>query len=637
MKLMHIVDRKIQDTAVDVNADTSAAAGASSFDEARESYDVVIVGLGTAGAIAVTVAASRGLRVLGIDRHNCMGGTGTAGGVLGYYFGSQGGLYEQLDRQSAEAAKGVYTPPSTGEGKQVVLEREALRAGATVRYNTTVTGVYMDGKTVKGLQCFSPKRGLYSVFADVIVDCTGNADVCRLAGCEFMGGRAFDGQPQPYSNVLFLQEPTRVRTFYTDSGYVNPEDPDDMSRAIVESALLSTHLREKYDEDRRLLRIASLLGVREGPRIVGEENITLERFLNGDYSREPLFYAYSNLDNHSKDVAFESELQQDWTVAASLWGLKFSVPVPLGALIPKGYDGLIVAGRCLAVDHDLAACVRMKRDMQQCGEAAANAAYLAVTRQIPLREVPYAELAALQKASGVLSENSRVFFEIRLAEGDTSNPLVTWLEDVGRIKAGLASEKPGVAIWSARRLGEAIRPHLREWLRESGNEHLRKHSAIALALMNAPEAAPVLREIVREKDPFVPKTSLKYNQARGYAAIYLLGKLRDKEAVADLIGVLETADSFTFIDSNREFLSDEKDLRFQYVSYTVMALSRIGDRHPETRPAIRAALEKYLARLDGSLVISFKGSSEIRLVMDDKIRQAANQAFERWAMAEQPA
>jgi ribulose 1,5-bisphosphate synthetase/thiazole synthase len=600
---------------------------------AREAYDVIVVGLGTAGAVAVIAAARKGLRVLGIDRHTSMGGAGTAGGVLGYYFGSRGGLFEEIDAKVPATEKSVYTPSYgvNAEGKQYVLEREAVEAGATIRYDTTVTGVLTEGRTVTGIECFSPELGRYTATSRVVIDATGNADVCRLAGCELRGGREFDGQAQPFSNALFKLDGERVRAYYTDSGYVFPEDPDSMSEAIVESALLSTHLKAQYDEERRFMRIAPQLGVRESQFIVGEDNVTLASFLEEDYSREPLFMAYSNLDNHSKDVAFESGLQRDWTVAASLWGLKFTVPIPLGALIPKGFDGLLAAGRCLAVDHDMASCVRMKRDMQKCGEAAAYAAYLAVSKQIPLREVPYPELAGLLRDAGCLSERDKVYFEHRVAaQDDKANGPIRWLEDVTEIRSGLSDVKPGVAIWSAKRLGDKIRPHLLEWIGPDEPEHLRKHSAMALALLGSPEAAPVLRDMVRERDPFVPLTSLKYNQARGYAAVYLLGRLADKEAVPDLLRILESREGFTYIDRNKEFLSDEQDLRFQYVSYALMALASIGDRHEETRRTVGEAFGRFLSQLDGSLVISFKGSSEIRNVMDDKIRQLIDRTFRRW-------
>ncbi|MCC2686544.1 MAG: hypothetical protein K0R75_3443, partial [Paenibacillaceae bacterium] len=567
-------------------------------------------------------------------RHTLMGGVGTAGAVMGYYFGSRGGLFEQLDRQVSATEKAVYTPSYgiNAEGKQYVMEQEALAAGVIIRYNTTVIRVIQEGKTVHGVECFSPELGSRIIAAKVVIDATGNADICRMAGCELRAGREFDGQAQPFSNPVFTIENGRIRGRYTDSGYVFPEDPDSLSNAIVESALLSTHLRERYEEGQRFLRVAPQLGIREGQFIVGEENVTLDRFLLGDYSSEPLFMAYSNLDNHSKDVAFESELLQDWTVAASLWGMKFTVPIPLGAMIPRGYDGLLAAGRSLAVDHDMATCVRMKRDMQKCGEAAAYASQLSIRNGVPLRDVAYAELAGMLRESGCLAEHEKVYFEHRLEANDSSNPFITWLTDSEEIKAGLAGVKPGVAIWSVRLLGDAMRPKLLEWLGADGtdNEHLRKHSAIALALIGAAEAAPVLLEMAREKDPFVPRTSLKYNQARGYTAVYLLGKLGCVEAIPDLIDILNTREGFTYIDSNKEFLSDERDLRFQYVSFSLTALARIGDRHPESRQAIAQALTDFASRLDQSLMISFKGSSEIFNIMDDKIRQLIDSTLKRW-------
>jgi hypothetical protein len=133
------------------------------------------------------------------------------------------------------------------------------------------------------------------------------------------------------------------------------------------------------------------------------------------------------MDNHNKDIAFENDLQQDWAVAASLWGLNMSVPIPLGALIPKGIDNLLVAGRSLAVDHDLAACVRMKRDMQKCGEAAALAAMVAIQENLPLRNIPYDLLRPLLMENGCLRESNHVRLRDSAFKEDDKNALVTWL------------------------------------------------------------------------------------------------------------------------------------------------------------------------------------------------------------------
>ena len=55
--------------------------------------DVIVCGLGTAGSLAALFSAENGLSVLGIESFTCVGGTHTAGGVVGHYFGCPGGRY----------------------------------------------------------------------------------------------------------------------------------------------------------------------------------------------------------------------------------------------------------------------------------------------------------------------------------------------------------------------------------------------------------------------------------------------------------------------------------------------------------------------------------------------------------------
>ena len=50
-------------------------------------YDIIVAGGGTAGVAAAIAAARRGWRVLLVEKHNCLGGTSTAGGV-GEWFAS---------------------------------------------------------------------------------------------------------------------------------------------------------------------------------------------------------------------------------------------------------------------------------------------------------------------------------------------------------------------------------------------------------------------------------------------------------------------------------------------------------------------------------------------------------------------
>ncbi|MGI2297283.1 FAD-dependent oxidoreductase [Paenibacillus sp. GXUN7292] len=583
-------------------------------DQSSHCYDVIVVGLGTAGAISAIVAAEKGLKVLAIDKLSSMGGSGTAGEVLSYYFGSRGGKFEEIDSKVTSYRSDLYTPSVgvNGEIKKYVMEQMALKAGVDIRYESSVTGMLLEGTKVLGIEYFNAD-GFHYPRSSVVIDCSGDSYACDLAGCELREGRSADGKPQPYSNVVVWHEKGRVRNFYTDSGYVNPSSAEDMSRAIVESAIVSTHLKETYTDEKRWLRVATMLGIREGRCIVSEDDITFKNFLDNSETDCPVFHAYSNLDTHSKDIALESEHVQDWLVASGLWSQKFSVPVPYGAFIPKGYDGILVAGRNIGVDHDIASHVRMKRDAQKCGEVAALASYLAIKNGSSIRDVSYVELLELLQDSSCYEEGS----------------IISWLIDPAEIMEGLSGDKPGIAIWSARRLGEPIVNSLLNWV-NTENENLRKHAAIALGLIGNSQALPVLRQIVRERDPYVPQTSHLYSQARGFAAIYLIGKLGDAQMISDLIDILENAIPYEYESNDRSLVYDDQDIHFQYFSYVWTALLRIGECHPDSRERIEIALHRVLGRSDLSLQFSLHGESGIKHSMQDSLRSIAQNYFESW-------
>lgn len=248
----------------------------------EDHYDVIVVGLGTAGSMAAIRAAQRGLKVLGLEKLSCMGGTGTTGGVVGYYYGNRGGVFESIDSQVAAYQRQDDFVPFLGvhsEIKNWVMDSEAMKAGVDVEYESYVIGVYLEGQAVKGLRWVSPK-GVHQTSAKFIIDSTGNAEVCELAGCSFDMGREMDGTCQPFSNVQMRLYPNhKVGNFYTDSGYMDISKAEDVTRAIFESNLLGTHLQERYDAESMLLKICQLLGIRESRNIVGRRELPSQIFL----------------------------------------------------------------------------------------------------------------------------------------------------------------------------------------------------------------------------------------------------------------------------------------------------------------------------------------------------------------------
>ncbi|MDR6549189.1 FAD-dependent oxidoreductase [Paenibacillus qinlingensis] len=609
-----------------------------------QSYDVIVAGLGTSGAIALITAARKGLKVLGIDRMNCMGGMGTAGSVNGYYFGSTGGLYEQLDEKVADYVDTIYTKSSAYnvEAKKYVLEQEAIRYGAELTYKSAITGVYLEGKQVRGVSFIGP-RGIQSVNCKVLIDCTGDAEAVHLAGGGFQYGRELDGRTQPFTSVKVFAAGNKVSWRNFDSGCTNQTDGNAFSTALVLAH--AQHLEETYSNDNRLLHIAPLLGVREGRLIEGEETIALGDFFADRTTEQPVFYANADIDKHGRDHAFESQHLQDWFVASNLGAANITVPVPLGAMIPKGFEGLLAAGRCLSVDHDLSTCVRMNRDMQKSGEAAATAAYIAIKDSLALKDVPYEELIEHLTETGCFDPHNDKGYEFAYPGGRKPALPIVWLTDPDQIRQGLMSEQPGVAIWSCKRLGDAMKPHLHIWMEEGkddtdGTESLRKHCAFALALLEDEAALPNLRAMVMERDSLVLQDCRKNNQMRGYMAIYLLGRMRDKEIASELIRLLQDPEEIERALYNAgdgtEGARQKKynDTYFQFFSHSVIALIRIGEQHASMQDEIGKALRNVVASGDYVERITHRPYGTYEYSIVDNIQFVIEKELKHWRLGE---
>lgn len=503
----------------------------------EENYDVIVVGLGTAGSIAAICAAEYGLSVLALEAGEMMGGTATAGCVLGYYCGNSGGRYEDVDEIINRTDKDlfctvnhIFTDHIHPWHKALVLESEAIKAGVDIRYQAWTFGVYMEGNRVVGLK-WKDEKGIHNTKAKYVIDCTGDTAICAIAGCETAYGREFDGKTQPFSLCTLLVKDGNLNSYYVDNGYIDPCNAENFTWEILNTYTQKMFLRDNFRDGHYYPVIAPLAGIREGRRIIGEENVTLKDFAEGKLTEEPLFYAYSHIDTHGIEHAFESKLYIEWCIVARLKMLVFAVPIPKGALIPKGYKGILAAGRCIGVDHDISSCVRMKRDMQKCGEAASAVAYLSLLYNVDAVDVNYNDLAELLKKSKCLDENNnRMAFRIgETSDGKKFDIPVKWLTDKNEIKKQLESIMPGIGIWSAKRLGNAITGDLRSWY-DHGGEQLKKYSAVTLGLMGDNYGLEKLREMAGKC------LNIKENMSMddifdGLGAVYLLGELCDNDCV----------------------------------------------------------------------------------------------------------
>lgn len=180
---------------------------------ATASFEVVVVGGGMSGLAAAVAAARRKCSVLLVERAMVLGGAPTLALVQPFQtFHSPagriiGGVAEEIVG-ALKAARGtlghVADPlgfatsitPVDSESLKLVLARIAAGAGVTVWHGTTLAGLEFAGDKSR-IHVVYVRTGaeVRDAAAKVVVDATGNGDICALAGVPMDAS----DEPQPMS------------------------------------------------------------------------------------------------------------------------------------------------------------------------------------------------------------------------------------------------------------------------------------------------------------------------------------------------------------------------------------------------------------------------------------------------------
>ncbi len=607
-------------------------------------YDLIVAGLGTAGAIAAISSARRGLKVLGIEQMGCMGGIGTAGAIPTQYLGSPGGLYEEIDHEAGEMRKSGFTGDK-GSGcltKALSLEKAVSDAGVSVRLGAVV-GVIQDDnddKHILGVR-WVDNDGIHEVRAKYTLDATADALICLMSGCEMLSGRPADGAFQLYSNVSrnYSRERGMLYSANQDDGAVCQYNPAELGRAVMNSCTSPMHFPPRFSFSKYIkLGPAPLLGIREGLRITGENTVTLPDITAGKICEKPVFFEYANLDNHGKDTAFEERAFRDWIEICSLWDCRISIPIPAGALIPRGYTGLLTAGRSISVDHSVAFAVRMKDAMQKCGEAAAGLITLACELTCDVREVPYSLLRERLETGGVIKPGESQHADYYNPQKCTySGSLEELAKNPDMLKSLISSDSGGAAVMAAARNIDKYSADLREWMKESGV--IRLNCALALCLGgcikdSSDEAARVIIGAISDRSGSQPKSSHTFNFPYAISAMSAAGRAGLAGAVPALLDIIKNpnyADGIPCCDSftgKTKLVTDENDMKFLYFTAALAALSEICEARPEVRVSAAAELSCLCSDLnDGKITsVSMIGHTDsVRRDLSPLINKTLNQ------------
>jgi len=184
--------------------------------EARERYDVVVVGGGAAGLAAAIGAAKAGAKTLLVERYGFLGGAATNSHVLtycGFYNAGEplvrsvGGvgwnLLQELnnlgfDTSPIRSKSGNWIIPIDMEAVKYAFDRLVVSASVTLRLHTQLIAVNRTGSRIHSLTLVD-HSGPYEVEADAFVDASGEATLSTFAGVELSLKGGPESKLQPAS------------------------------------------------------------------------------------------------------------------------------------------------------------------------------------------------------------------------------------------------------------------------------------------------------------------------------------------------------------------------------------------------------------------------------------------------------
>ena len=290
-------------------------------------YDVVVAGGGIAGVAAAIAGVRNGASVCLLEKAFGLGGVATLGNVIVYLpicdgMGRQvmGGLAEELlhlsvadlKRDNSPARfKGVPACWQAGgdleERKktrfrtdfnpasyQLALEKLLVDEGVKILYDTRVCAVDTDGQMVRHV-IVENKSGRTAIACGSVVDATGDADICYLAGeeTESLDSNVLAGWFYTLDeNELKLRVMSNKFSEFCDKEHaVGPffrgDDGDQVSQHMIESHAL---MREKLAEfrarvpesDMQIIMHPSIACFRMTRRLVGSMSLSRRRCMSAD-------------------------------------------------------------------------------------------------------------------------------------------------------------------------------------------------------------------------------------------------------------------------------------------------------------------------------------------------------------------
>jgi hypothetical protein len=183
---------------------------------------------------------------------------------------------------------------------------------------------------------------------------------------------------------------------------LDPRDRDRYDEALIDSRRFVMDMVRVYQRyapgfrDAYLLRFATTLGVREGPRIVGEHTLSADDVFAATDFPDAVGRCGVRVDIHPEDDGGREFLLRD------VGGDRGWFQIPYRCLVPEGVDGLLVAGRAISADHIAHGSIRHQVTCMVTGQAVGTAAALAARSGVAARHVASDDLQDALRAADAL-------------------------------------------------------------------------------------------------------------------------------------------------------------------------------------------------------------------------------------------
>ena len=339
-------------------------------------------------------------------------------------------------------------------GKRV-MEQAMLAAGVHIRYYARVIDAKRVGDRVEGVS-FVDKSGRQYVPAKVVIDCTGDADVVAAAGFATYKGDHETGQMTGAGIVAHMENidsavlekylnegndprfrPIIAKALKENPGADWPErliifpmvqegvfmvnggqsfygydgtDGESMTQLTIRARKRAEALVDLFrrylpgGKNCRLRLTAPYPGVRETRRIEAERQLTEQDLMEGTEFPDVIALAGRHFDLARPNMKVVAGSEQ---IGVQTFGdkkvKKGVTTIPYRALLPKGADNLIVAGRCIGADGQAMGPCRIMSTCFATGQAAGTAAKLKLAAGCPFRSIDVQSLrAALRSVGGIV-------------------------------------------------------------------------------------------------------------------------------------------------------------------------------------------------------------------------------------------